>query len=255
MPCIFNFGWVRTAIRGLAITVLATFTTGLGIAGFAPSNAQAQQTDYLGEIVATAATFCRRGTVHANGRLMSIGSNAPLFTLYSDRYGGDGRSTFGPPDLRDTSAQRPHPQWGQVRWCVVVYNGEYPSRGNGQRYDKRIAGEVMATGANYCLSGWQMESSGALPHQKTITWCKATGSGGSVDSYLAQMLLFSGDTCPANTMAAEGQILQITRGLSELLGTNYGGDGRTTFALPNMASPAPGMKWCIVTAGYFPSRS
>ncbi|UNU45030.1 phage tail protein [Sphingopyxis sp. YF1] len=43
--------------------------------------------------------------------------------------------------------------------------------------------------------------------------------------------------CPRGWMAAQGQILSIAQNtaLFSLLGTNYGGNGQTTFALPNFA--------------------
>jgi microcystin-dependent protein len=39
-----------------------------------------------------------------------------------------------------------------------------------------------------------------------------------------------------------------------LLGTSYGGNGQTTFALPKMAAPSEGMSYQICVAGIFPSR-
>lgn len=44
--------------------------------------------------------------------------------------------------------------------------------------------------------------------------------------------------------------------LFSLLGTNFGGDGRTTFALPDLrgASPVPNVDYYIATQGVFPSR-
>jgi microcystin-dependent protein len=42
--------------------------------------------------------------------------------------------------------------------------------------------------------------------------------------------------------------------LYSLLGTNYGGDGRTTFGLPKMATPLEGMSYQISVRGSFPSR-
>ena len=59
-------------------------------------------------------------------------------------------------------------------------------------------------------------------------------------------------------MSCEGQVLTITQNqaLFSLIGANYGGDGRTTFALPNLngASPLPQMKYYIATEGIYPQR-
>jgi Phage Tail Collar Domain/Collagen triple helix repeat (20 copies) len=61
---------------------------------------------------------------------------------------------------------------------------------------------------------------------------------------------------PGTTFAA-GQQLSITdnTALFALLGTNYGGNGSTTFALPDLRRHAPrGLHYVIQTKGLFPSR-
>ncbi|GGY37177.1 microcystin dependent protein [Bacterioplanes sanyensis] len=55
---------------------------------------------YIGSVCMTAATFCPRGFAEANGQLLAISSNSALFSLLGTNYGGDGRTTFGLPDLR-----------------------------------------------------------------------------------------------------------------------------------------------------------
>lgn len=61
---------------------------------------QARAEPFLGQIMITGSNFCPRGWVEANGQLVSISSNSALFSLYGTTYGGDGRTTFGLPDLR-----------------------------------------------------------------------------------------------------------------------------------------------------------
>ena len=56
---------------------------------------------------------------------------------------------------------------------------------------------------------------------------------------------------------ARGQLLSISSNtaLFSLLGTNFGGDGRTTFALPDLRNAAPaGLIYGICTQGIFPAR-
>lgn len=57
---------------------------------------------------------------------------------------------------------------------------------------------------------------------------------------LATIVWFAGDFAPRNWALCSGQILSIAQNqaLFSLLGTTYGGDGRTTFALPNFNSRA-----------------
>jgi microcystin-dependent protein len=58
---------------------------------------------FIGEIRYFGYTFCPRGWANADGQLMAISSNSALFSLLGTTYGGDGRTTFGLPDLRGRS--------------------------------------------------------------------------------------------------------------------------------------------------------
>jgi hypothetical protein len=82
----------------------------------------------------------------------------------------------------------------------------------------------------------------------------AAGRGG--DCTLGEVKLFAGTV--GNGTPASGQLLSIASNtaLFSLLGTTYGGDGRTTFALPNLQSAAPnGTTYFICTIGIYPSRN
>jgi microcystin-dependent protein len=56
------------------------------------------------------------------------------------------------------------------------------------------------------------------------------------EAYLGEIMWVGFNFCPRGTLPAEGQLLPIAQNsaLFSLLGTDYGGDGRTTFALPDM---------------------
>ena len=55
---------------------------------------------YIGTIILWAPDFAPRGWAFCHGQLLTIPDNASLFSLLGTRYGGDGRTTFGLPDLR-----------------------------------------------------------------------------------------------------------------------------------------------------------
>lgn len=55
---------------------------------------------FLGEIRMFAGNFAPRGWAFCNGQLLSISSNAALFSLLGTTYGGNGISTFGLPNLQ-----------------------------------------------------------------------------------------------------------------------------------------------------------
>lgn len=56
----------------------------------------------------------------------------------------------------------------------------------------------------------------------------------------------------------DGRLLDIASNapLFSLLGTQFGGDGQKTFALPNLKDkqPAEHLTYCIAVAGNYPSR-
>lgn len=59
--------------------------------------------------------------------------------------------------------------------------------------------------------------------------------------FVAEIRIFAGDFAPTGWATCDGQLLPISQNtaLFSLLGTYYGGDGKSTFALPNMAGSAP----------------
>ena len=62
-----------------------------------------------------------------------------------------------------------------------------------------------------------------------------------MEGYLAQILMFGGNFAPRNWVFCDGQLLAISQfsALFSLLGTTYGGDGRTTFGIPEMRGRVP----------------
>jgi microcystin-dependent protein len=55
---------------------------------------------FVGEIRMFAGNFAPRGWSFCDGQLLAISQNDALFSLFGTIYGGDGRTTFGLPDLR-----------------------------------------------------------------------------------------------------------------------------------------------------------
>ncbi|MDJ0866069.1 MAG: tail fiber protein [Myxococcota bacterium] len=55
---------------------------------------------FVGEIRMFAGNFAPRGWAFCDGQLLAVSQNDALFSLFGTLYGGDGRTTFGLPDLR-----------------------------------------------------------------------------------------------------------------------------------------------------------
>jgi hypothetical protein len=93
----------------------------------------------------------------------------------------------------------------------------------------------------------------AIPNGSTGS-TTTTGTPGCV---LGAVWLFAGLFAPSGTHVADGTLLPIdqNQALFSIIGTLYGGNGTTNFALPNLQPLAPnGVSYVICTSGVFPSH-
>lgn len=62
-----------------------------------------------------------------------------------------------------------------------------------------------------------------------------------MEPFIAQIMLFGGNFAPRGWAFCDGQLLPISSNsaLFSIIGTAYGGDGRTTFALPDLRGRVP----------------
>lgn len=87
-----------------------------------------------------------------------------------------------------------------------------------------------------------------------------------MEIYIGTVMLLAFSYAPLGFMSCDGQELQIAQysALYSILGTTYGGNGSSTFCLPNLngaggkTSAAPNInsfnKYYIVTEGIYPTR-
>ena len=88
--------------------------------------------------------------------------------------------------------------------------------------------------------------------------------------YVGEIRMFAGNFAPAGWMFCEGQLLSIAENetLFNLIGTTYGGDGQSTFALPDLRGRLPihqgggftlaetgGVESVALTTGQIPAHS
>ena len=61
-----------------------------------------------------------------------------------------------------------------------------------------------------------------------------------MEGYIGQIIMFGGNFAPRNWFFCSGQLLPIAsyQSLFSIIGTTYGGDGRSTFALPDLRGRA-----------------
>ena len=68
-----------------------------------------------------------------------------------------------------------------------------------------------------------------------------TGYAQQVEAFVGEIKMFAGNFAPKDWALCDGQMLSIQQYqmLFAILGTTYGGDGRTTFALPDLRGRFP----------------
>ncbi len=195
----------------------------------APQKAEAQQF-WLGQIVLGGWNFCPRTTAAAAGQLLAISSNTALFSLYGTNYGGDGRTSFGLPDLRGTVAVSE----GQRPGLSFYRLGQFSGR------------------ETHTMNVLELPSHNHLA-TSTATATLFAEEGGSTATNAAGNLLADG---AANTYATDGRGATTTMS-SESLGvtvtTTLGNTGNNQAF--NIRGPYLALQYCVVTAGTFPSRS
>lgn len=78
----------------------------------------------------------------------------------------------------------------------------------------------------------------------------------SSEPLMGEVIMFAGNFAPRGWAFCDGQLLPISQysALFSLLGTMYGGDGRTTFALPDLQGDSE-VNYIIAIQGIYPSRS
>jgi microcystin-dependent protein len=117
---------------------------------------------FVGEIRMFAGNFAPRGWAFCDGQLLAVSQNDALFSLFGTIYGGDGRTTFGLPDLRGRipihagtgtgpglSQRRLGSKGGEEKVTLTV--NQLPSHGHpmqgstGNGLDANPAGNVLAS--------------------------------------------------------------------------------------------------------------
>lgn len=196
------------------------------------SQATAQDVCMLGEIRMFGGNFAPRGWAIANGALLSIEQNSALFSLYGTTYGGDGRTTFGLPDLRG-------------RGVVGVGAGPgLTSRGLGQKF----GAESTTLSAAQLLPAHTHDIPG---HSHSVNATTADGeSTVPTDAYLADDgsdRIYS-STATADTTMNAGMIAASPAGASGSAGS---GTGVTIPSVP----PSLVINHIVCMSGYYPSRS
>jgi microcystin-dependent protein len=182
--------------------------------------------DSLGVVSAFAGNFAPGGELFCNGQLLPISQYTALFSLIGTTYGGDGVTTFALPDLRGrdiVGAGSGFTLGEQVGAANVTLTNANSPLGPDAPVDTQQPGLVM----NYYIA-----LQGIFPSQG-----QTGNSSDQSTPFLGQIVACAETiTDPKGWALCNGQLLSIAQNqaLFALLGTTYGGNGTTTFALPDL---------------------
>lgn len=201
---------------------------------------------YMAEIRGFGGNFAPRNWAYCQGQLMSISANQALFSLLGTTYGGDGRTTFGLPDLR----------------------GRVPiSSGQGPGLTDRLLGHRSGTEYN------NLTSNQLAPHTHTVTGGVLPVLGGALaimnvnstsgtlsDPSGAFLGVESGaiglyeSTPEAGESLNVGAITVDTTNLAVDASSIQVSNAGASYPVNNM-QPYLAINWIICTVGIFPSRN
>ena len=250
---------------------------------------------FIGQMQYAGFNFAPRGWAKCDGQLLAISTNTALFSLIGTYYGGDGRSTFGLPDLRGrvpvhagtgpslsnvrvgdrggtqnptlTSSNLPphthgtivpHPDvsWRRRRLLsvdtspivalaggqqpfsidqpslsltpVIALQGQFPSR-------SRRDVPAKAGSSNSTAPSPEPSTAGVAES------AERSRSRRSSDPFIGEIKAYGFNFAPRGWAKCDGQLLAISTNtaLFSLIGTYYGGDGRSTFGLPDLRGRVP----------------
>ena len=217
-------------------------TEAIPLFGIFPSNGGSGSAlgDTLGFVYDFAGDFAPGDSLAAQGQTLPISPNTPLFSLLGTAYGGTGSTTFTLPNLEGRATIGAGTGPGLTPQTLGAATGSPTltlTTAQIPPHDHSLPGGGVTgtTGGGQPFDNMQP----SLPLQPLIAvsgvFPARGGSSGSA-AFLGQVASFAGGFIPSGWMQAAGQLLPIATNsaLFSILGTTYGGNGTTDFALPDL---------------------
>lgn len=180
----------------------------------------------IGQINPVGFNFAPRSWAFCDGQLLSISSNTALFSLLGTTFGGDGRTTFGLPELRGR---------------VPVHVGNGPGLSSVSWGQRSGQNNVTLTSSN-------------LPvHSHTVSISVTSEAANS--STAAGNLLATGITPAAGPVPERPAMIYRSGGTPDgtISGASTSNAGSSQAV--SIMQPFTGIYYCIALQGLFPSRN
>lgn len=185
---------------------------------------------FLGQIQPFGFSFAPRGWAKCDGQLLAISANSALFSLLGTTFGGDGRTTFGLPDLRSRSIVHighgpglSSTSWGERGGRELIYLNQLNMPAHSHSLTNGVADVAVYTTNN---SETSSETDGGA---------NALGTDGAMPE------IYRENPTAGDKLAG----VQIS-GTTNLAGASQPFESRNPFL---------GINVCIAMQGIFPSRS
>jgi len=146
---------------------------------------------YLGEIRMFAGNFAPVRWAYCDGQLLPISQNDALYSLFGPSYGGDGRTTFGIPDMRGR---------------LPVHQGAGPGlipRGIGQEFGSErvlLTEEQMPSHTHQLVASSASENSVADPTDKTTSASQVTYDANADNTLASEAVSYTGSATMHHNM-------------------------------------------------------
>ena len=223
-------GGTATAVSDVQPTITMQF--GIAVSGVFPNpGSSGTLPNSIGTILQFAGNFMPAGYMRAEGQLLETTAYNALFSLIGTTFGGDGINNFRLPDLRDKvilgagNGFNLGATLGADSDTITQANMPNSMGGSGAPIDSRQASIVL----NQVIA-----LTGIFPSRDS-------GSNDEEQPYIGEIITIAHNTIPDGYALADGRLLPIIQqnaALFALLGTTYGGNGTTNFALPNLTGRA-----------------
>ena len=178
---------------------------------------------------------CTERLGFCEGQTLAISNYSALFSILGTTYGGDGRTTFKLPDLRGRVpiGVGSGPGLEPIK-LGGVYGSEKTTLSKAPEHLHSTDGTSTGSSGGAATLSTTMPSLGLTPVVATQGIYPARNL--SEEPSFGDIAWFAGSYAPRGWATASGQLLSIAQNtaLFSLFGTTYGGDGRTTFALPDL---------------------
>lgn len=192
---------------------------------------------FIGQISLFANTFAPRNWAYCNGQLIAIAQNGALFSILGTTYGGDGRTTFGVPELRGR---------------VVLHAGTGKGLSRRKLGEKGGVNSVALTSLQMPSHTHEVTDTASATMHATTDPGTSTSPAGNVPATAGVVTRGGGETT-ANIYAAPSAI-DAALAPSPVTGDVTVGNSGGGQAHDNM-QPFQGISYAICLFGLFPSRN